>query len=811
MKLNLSKKLMLFMLSSVIFAVVLGGILAFLLSRNTLIENTKRQLQSISILKLDFINNFIEDAKGHAIALANNDIKREQMISLLSLGGDDNKRIVKSYFSEAIKDNQEFIDVFLINKDGVVVASSNNSDEGKIRDQEEYFIKGLEKTTVQSFYFDPSFLKTVVIISTPVKDKNTKSQGVLVHVLSTDQLSNLMVQRSGLGKTGETFLVNSSNIVVTELLKESSASRNKALFLPQINNCLKGKSLLGNYTDYHGDRVFGYWYWYPELKSCLVTKIDYSEVFAPLNSLIVTLVLLLLLITLIISIFSYFGARNIVKPIIKLRDAAIKIKDGDFNAKADADSNDEIADVGLAFNEMVSKVQELYLGLEQKVTERTHELEQAKNSLGGQVTELEDNKAAMLNILEDARILEEELKEEKQGVEKKVLERTRELSEEKIKLQSSISSLTVGFIMTDRNNNIVVINKAARSLLCASSTSPLATVQNCTLAHIEDELKGAIDLAALINRSVDERNALLVKELAFQSRFLKIIITPITELADVLGTVILIDDISEAKILDRSKDEFFSIASHELRTPLTAIRGNSALIKQYYWDKLIDKDLQEMIGDIHESSIRLIEIVNDFLDMSRLELGKIVFNKEAVDITQVIQSVIKEYQTTGSIKMLYLKFNPPQNPAPKALADAGRLKQVLINLIGNAIKFTEKGGITLDLAFNDKFAKIYVKDTGSGIPEKSKNLLFRKFQQASNNIYTRDSSQSTGLGLYISKLMIEGMGGQIFLENSEVGKGTTFSFTLPVVNLINQPTTVSEKIDILEPMTKTKIEIAQGK
>ena len=113
-------------------------------------------------------------------------------------------------------------------------------------------------------------------------------------------------------------------------------------------------------------------------------------------------------------------------------------------------------------------------------------------------------------------------------------------------------------------------------------------------------------------------------------------------------------------------------------------------------------------------------------------------------------------------------------------ADKDRTRQTLINLIGNGLKFTEKGGVTVSVKKDSISACCYVKDTGRGIPVENQKLLFRKFQQAGSSIYTRDTTKGTGLGLYISKLMIEGMNGRIWLDSSYDGKGSTFAFCLPL-------------------------------
>jgi PAS domain S-box-containing protein len=347
-----------------------------------------------------------------------------------------------------------------------------------------------------------------------------------------------------------------------------------------------------------------------------------------------------------------------------------------------------------------------------------------------------------------------------------------ELSMEHSRLTASVNSLTLGFMIVDNQHRILNINLAARKILELEESE-------LTIDGLQQELKGKLDLVSRIIITLGTRKAVELKEVPYNNKFLHIFIAPIIDQSQTIGVVVLVEDITEAKLIERSRDEFFSIASHELRTPLTAIRGNTALIKQYYWDKLKDKDLREMVEDIHESSTRLIGIVNDFLDTSRLELGKMEFKKEEVDVEVLIENVLKEYITTGSMKKLYLKTEKPNFKVPLVIADKDRVKQIIINLVGNAIKFTEKGGVTVAIKLEKDLVKVLVSDTGKGISPESQNLLFRKFQQAAESIFTRDAIHGTGLGLYISRMMVEGMGGKIKLESSVVDKGSVFSISLP--------------------------------
>ena len=161
-----------------------------------------------------------------------------------------------------------------------------------------------------------------------------------------------------------------------------------------------------------------------------------------------------------------------------------------------------------------------------------------------------------------------------------------------------------------------------------------------------------------------------------------------------------------------------------------------------------------------------------------------VFNITNFNLDELIPETIKEYDVTVSRKNIGISYIDPKETLPLVSGDADKVRQVLINLLGNSLKFTTKGKIKIETETGDKFVKILVSDTGRGIPLKQQSLLFHKFQHAGENLFTRDAAGGSGLGLYISKMIMEGMGGEIKLEKSEVDKGSTFSFTLPIVKKI---------------------------
>ncbi|MBU0846121.1 hypothetical protein KKH23_02935, partial [Patescibacteria group bacterium] len=237
--------------------------------------------------------------------------------------------------------------------------------------------------------------------------------------------------------------------------------------------------------------------------------------------------------------------------------------------------------------------------------------------------------------------------------------------------------------------------------------------------------------------------------------------------------------------LGKLKDEFFSIAAHELRTPLTAIQGNTSLIQEYFGDDIRkNKDLEEMVEDVNESSKRLIKIVNDYLDASRLEQGRIVFKNKNIDIKEIITDVVAETKELATEKNLYIKLGEEINAKLlQVFADKDRVKQVIYNLVGNAIKYTKQGGLTIHAQEENGSLLLRFEDTGIGIDPEGQQLLFQKFQQVGENHLDRKTNRGAGIGLYISKLLVESMGGKIYLEKSEVNKGSIFTFTLPLAKV----------------------------
>jgi signal transduction histidine kinase len=231
------------------------------------------------------------------------------------------------------------------------------------------------------------------------------------------------------------------------------------------------------------------------------------------------------------------------------------------------------------------------------------------------------------------------------------------------------------------------------------------------------------------------------------------------------------------KELDKLKDEFVAIASHELRTPMTVARGNLWMI--LHEDKKLDKKTEERLKISMESLQSLISLVNDILDVSQIEGKGVKLMPQKIDIVNLIHEVKDEIGPLAKQKDIELS-DSYESKKIEVFADIERVKRVLTNLIGNAIKFTdEKGKVTVKSSKNGKFVSIEVTDTGMGIRKEDIPKLFTKFGKIEAFSGKKLKAPGTGLGLYISKNLVEMSGGSISAD-SVVGKGSTFSFTLPV-------------------------------
>jgi len=216
-----------------------------------------------------------------------------------------------------------------------------------------------------------------------------------------------------------------------------------------------------------------------------------------------------------------------------------------------------------------------------------------------------------------------------------------------------------------------------------------------------------------------------------------------------------------------------------MRTPLAIIRGSAELL---LGDTRVhaDAELKEMAESIEKSAIRLLGIVNDFLDVQNIDQGNISLKTKPVAVITILEETCGDLSRMAHEKDLFLKIIPPVSAIAMIRVDPYRLQQILINIISNAIHNTHQGGITVSVLEEEGSVRILIADSGIGISPQDQTRLFKKFE--TSNMFLHSREYGSGLGLYISNMLTQLMGGELKLEKSEIGVGSTFSIRFPIVS-----------------------------
>ncbi len=351
------------------------------------------------------------------------------------------------------------------------------------------------------------------------------------------------------------------------------------------------------------------------------------------------------------------------------------------------------------------------------------------------------------------------------------------LDAEKGKLSGIIYSLTDGVITLDLDFNLTVYNPAVRNILEIATDKPL------TLYDIVDALAGKFDLRTKIQQALAEEKPIEIPEVILKNKALQVTITTVKDNAGKkIGAAALFHDITTEKSLEKLRQEFTAMMVHELRAPLTAVRWSSeSMLKNLAAAQnpaIEPAKLKDTMITIETASNNMLELVNDLLDVAKIESGKFQLNVQENDIVEIIKSQISAFKPQAEMKHLELVFAGPEKY--KLNFDKIRVSQVLSNLLSNAIKYTDAGNVEVNLTINaeKKQAVVGVKDSGIGISREDIGDLFSKFKQLKSGDRSR---KGTGLGLVVSKGIVEAHNGRIWAESPGENLGTVFYFSLPLV------------------------------
>jgi len=359
------------------------------------------------------------------------------------------------------------------------------------------------------------------------------------------------------------------------------------------------------------------------------------------------------------------------------------------------------------------------------------------------------------------------------------------LRQEAEKMTAVVNSIAEGLIVLDKNNCILHINPTAERLL--GIDTKLRGLEIGT-AIKDYEMYAAIEKSQARVDRYETHSFEVALNRGEQQIILKMLASPfLDDERQLLGTVYVIEDITEAKKIERMKSDFVNLVSHEFRTPLTSIRGFVQLILDGKVGSISPVQERSLTRVLRQAR-RLEALINDLLDVSRIESGRIEMKQEVVSLVDVATQRIEELKPQADERKITVELIEPDS-LPNVMGDSERIGQVFTNLIGNAIKFTPEGSnVTVKLRPEGTYILVQVIDTGPGIPIDKQEKIFDKFYQLSE-VQTRQQGGS-GLGLSIVKSIVESHGGRVWVRSQE-GKGSDFRFILPIAGV----TTTSKSIE----------------
>ncbi|HDJ38774.1 MAG TPA: sensor histidine kinase [Methanosarcinales archaeon] len=730
MRLQFRLILLLVLVSIVPFTIL--GYYTYDLSAKSMERHATIHLTSVADTRADYLDSWLSQRLGDTRVVAGTKSVVDNMRTLRTadpwgMEYQHAKSELEAYGYLVKSEYGAFDEIFVLDTNGTIIASTDKTHIGDDKSTREYYREGLIDTCMTNVYVSPVLRIPTMLVSTPIS-YNNQTIGVLVGRINMSTIYSTVCDRRGLGETGNVFLIDEDG----RLLSSISGSMD----LDAIVYCGAGRDYTGIYV-HDGEVVIGSHVWMPEPGWYLIVEQDHDEILSALHTLLTRAIAVTFGVIIVIVFFSILATKQIIKPIRQLYDGANAVAAGDYSVQVPVVTDDEIGRLTSRFNKMASELGETHKKLENQIDLVNRDLERERRKLESVLQSMPDPLFAIdsdMKIMMFNRACEEFTGVAADDAIGRLCHDVviGDTCEGRCPLRESIDSCAEGVCW-----EMHVTDSSGRSIPIMTCGAPMRDADGNITGYVEvwrdvTELKQAADAMKKANVKLAIAN-------------------------------------KELKELDKLKTDFMNIASHELRTPLTSIRGFAEFVADGALGELNEKQ-KDALSKVVSNSDRLLRLINNLLDMSKIRSGKLELNLTELSISALIADVVSDIQLLSEERGVTCIVDVPEGVT--ITGDRDRIEQVLVNLVNNAIKFTPKGGtVSISLVEYDDCVRIYVRDTGIGISPDDLAHIFEEFWQV-------EKSKGTGLGLMISANIVREHGGAIW-ATSNVGAGSTFGFMLP--------------------------------
>jgi len=801
-----------------------GITITYIQEKKAIRHESFNKLVSIRDLKVQRLESWLGERMGDVKTMSGDfEIRSLEKIfdKQVKTTGDNKKiEIARELFNRNLRNSGDYEEIFIVGANsGIVEISTNMSNIGANKRYDPYFTIPLESGEIylKDIYFSDRLNRPQMTISSPIYclEHGDHFIGVLVARINLDQsLFASLLNRVGLGETGETLIVNKELIALNNLRWYDNAPLNLKISAEPAVNASRGETGIAITTDYRKKNILAAYTYIAETGWGFVCKQDLKELNAPIRDMIKNFVALFIFSAFLIVLIVFWITKRITSPITELDNIAQKISKGDYSIRSNVSSSDELASLTDSINEMTASIESRIVT--QKAVVDITETMIGQSSMQGfgtqilkQLMEITGANMSTFYILNEGTSEYEHFASI--GANEKLLkpfnaenpegEFGNVLSEKSIYYLQNIPDdttfkfrttagdaipkeiITIPVLVESRVVALIsLVNMQKFSKECYDILNQSWTAINTSYSNLmsnertrilaEHLAKTNLELEAQTEELQDQ-----AEELKQQSEELQDQTAELQQTSEELHEQNLELDAQKNQVesANKLKSEFLSNMSHELRTPLNSIMALSRVLITQSKDKLSEEE-NGYLEIVERNGKRLLSLINDILDLSKIEAGRMDVLPEFISVASLLQIVKENMQTLCEQKGLTLTLSVPKN-LPKVENDESKLHQILTNIVGNAVKFTEKGGVDISVEHDEGSVIIEVKDSGIGISEAIIPHIFEEFRQADGT--SSRQYEGTGLGLAIAKKIAQMLGGDIMVT-SVLGKGSIFTLTIPV-------------------------------